>query len=184
MLSALNSRMITELWNGKNVKTVGVVNFKILCQHLLAVCLKKKKPVYIINDWTNNETRHLPNTSQTCYHFSQLAPCTTLVISCSLNCLKAMVLFHNRPNKRKCCKTSISYTKFSDKTVTVNTTTRLLNYGQLQGQTVIVRTHLTESWTQNVTLTAIQNIYLKANPTTLQFCNLFQNRTRRNIKKY
>lgn len=38
--------------------------------------------------------------------------------------------------------------KFSDKTVTVNITTRLLNYGQLQGQTVTVGTHLTESSTQ------------------------------------
>lgn len=48
---------------------------------------------------------------------------------------------------KKCCKTPF-HTKFSDKTVTVNTTTRLLNYGQLQGQTVIVGTHLTGSSTQ------------------------------------
>jgi len=43
---------------------------------------------------------------------------------------------------------TLFHTKFSDKTVTVNTTTRLLNYGQLQGQTVIVKTHLIESSTQ------------------------------------
>jgi len=85
--------------------------------------------------------------------------------------------------KKSVAKTQF-HTKVSAKTVTVNTTTRLLNYGQLQGQTVIVRTHLTESSTQMSPLTAIQNIYLRANPTTPQFYNLFQNRNLRNIKKY
>lgn len=50
--------------------------------------------------------------------------------------------------KKKSVAKTLLLTKFSDKTVTVNTTTRLLNYGQLQGQTVIVGTHLAESSTQ------------------------------------
>jgi hypothetical protein len=79
---------------------------------------------------------------------------------------------------------TLFHTKFSDKTVTVNTTTRLLNYGQLQGQTVIVGNHLIESSTQMSPLTAIQNIYLSTSPTTPQFYSLFQNRNQLNIKKY
>jgi len=54
-------------------------------------------------------------------------------------------------SKKSVAKTLFD-TKFSDKTITINTTTRLLNYGQMQGQTVIVRTHLTGSSTQMSTL--------------------------------
>jgi len=70
---------------------------------------------------------------------------------------------------RKSVAKTLSDTKYSDKTLTVSTTTRLLNYGQMQGQTVIVRTHLTESSTQMSTLQQYKIFILEQpyNPTVL-----------------
>lgn len=68
------------------------------------------------------------------------------------------------------------FLKFSDKTVTVDITTARTNSYS--------RNPSNRKLNSNATLTAIQNIYLRANPTNPQFYNLFQNRNQLNMKKY
>jgi hypothetical protein len=90
-----------------------------------------------------------------------------------------------KKKKKKNVAKTLFHTKFSDKTVTVNTTTRLFfKLWATARANSYSQNPFNRKLNSNVTLTAIQNIYLRANPTTPQFYNLFQNRNQLHIKKY